>query len=224
MAAPDFKSGPVLLAKAGPNGTLGDCPFSHYANFALRARGVEFSVSVVDLSDKPQWFLDLNENGSTPTYVYGGGQSVLKSSGEIVKHADATGTKGTKLIVEDNEHWTRATEVTAPLFKAFVTYVKSKDDKDRIALDAVVLGIDELLKSTPGKFVISDNLCEIDANITPKLHLISVAGKHCLDYAFPGSCAAIGEYMKSIYDTEEWKATIYCDEAIIAGWSKFFAA
>jgi len=217
---PDFKNGPVLLAKQGPNGALGDCPFSHYANLALRARGIEFEVALVDLSNKPQWFLDLNEGGSTPTYV--DGEMVLKSSGDIVKHADDTGKKGSKLIDEDNEYWKRATEVTAPLFKAFVTYVKSKDEKDRIALDSVVTEINELLASTPGKFVVSDELTEIDINMSPKLHLITVAGKHYLGYEFSASCTKIGEYMKSVYDTEEWKATIYSDEAILSGWSKFF--
>lgn len=222
VTAPDFTNGPVLLGKAGPNGELGDCPFTQKVNLSLRARGVDFNMALVDLSDKPEWFLDLSDDASTPAYVDEALGKVLTSSDEIVEHADEVGTKGSKLYAEDNEHWDNAFQVISPLFKAFVTYVKSKEKTDKVELDHVISRINAHLCLVPGRFVISDEISALDANLAPKMHHIMVAGKHHLGYDLPWHCAVLREYMENMMSTEEWKATAYPDETTIWGWSKFF--
>eukprot|EP00171_Calliarthron_tuberculosum_P007618 IDg7618t1 len=176
MAAPDFSTGAVLLAKCGPKGVLGDCPFTQKANMALRVRGVLFDVKLVDLAAKPQWFLDLNEDGSTPTYV--DGTCVLTSSDDIVDYADEVGKSGGALHTESNPKWDVAYDVVAPLFSAFVKLMKNKGDDApfKEQLNNSLAGIDAHLRSVNGRFLISDDLSALDCNLAPKLHHVLVAG------------------------------------------------
>lgn len=222
MAAPDFSNGAVLLAKKGPDGVLGDCPFTQKANMALRARGVHFQVELVDLSAKPDWFLDLNEDGSTPTFVEGA--NVLTSSDDIVEHADEIGKSGSALYSENNPKWDAAFDVVAPLFSAFVKLIKNKGDDAPFMeeLTKTLAAIDAHLRGVEGRFLIGDELSALDCNLGPKLYHVLVAGKHYKGFELPDSLSALSEYMRNIRSTPEWKETAATDDVIIWGWSKFF--
>lgn len=43
------------------------CPFVQRSQVMLREKGVEFEVEYVDLSNKPDWFLELSPTGKVPT-------------------------------------------------------------------------------------------------------------------------------------------------------------
>lgn len=220
-AAPDFTKGPVLLAKTGPNGVLGDCPFTQKANMALRARGLTFDVALVDLADKPLWFLNLNEDGTAPTYV--DGATVLTSSDDIVLYADEKGTKGVKLYDESLAQWDNANDVVAPLFAVFVKLMKNKADDGPFidALTNALLTIDEHLSSCGSRFLVGDHLSALDCNLAPKLQHIMVAGKRYKNYHLP-PVSALKAYMDNVMETPEWKETAATEDVVIWGWSKFF--
>lgn len=221
---PQFNDGPVLIVKQGlEEGQLGDCPFSQKANLALRARGVDFSVFLVSFANKPDWFKDVNANQSTPTYVVG--DDYYTSSGDIVELADKIGSKGTKLL-DENEHWTSATNATKDFFPKFAGYMKSKDPEKEQSfkndLDDVLADINAHLHQVPGRFIVSDNLTAIDCDFAPKMHACILAAKYFKGYTLPFQCSIIKQYMNDIYATDEWKATACTDDIVLWGWSKFF--
>ena len=37
----------------------------------MKAKDLQYEVCLVNLSDKPKWFLELNPKGTVPTYVTG---------------------------------------------------------------------------------------------------------------------------------------------------------
>lgn len=219
--APNFSEGAVLIVKAGPNGKeIGDCPFSQKANMALKARGVPFNVSYVNLKDKPEWFVDLNPDGTTPTFV--DGSNVLTSSDEIVEHADEVGTKGPKLYAEDEgEHWEGAFNATAKFFPALVKLMKNADPAEeealRTTMDDVCNELNNHLRSVPGRFIVSDNLSALDVNLAPKLAMFA-ALKHYKDYSVPWTDAVLVQYFNNVKDTDEWKETACPEDVLIWGW------
>lgn len=221
-AAPDFSNRSVLLAKQGPSGELGDCPFTQKANLALRFRGVPFDVELVDLSEKPDWFLGLNEDGTTPTFVTE--RTVITSSDDIVEYADSNGTKGSSLIDEENPRWSTAYDLVAPIFGSFVKLMKGKERLDDLAnaLLSVLSALDNYLSKSKGKFLLGDNISALDCNLAPKLFHIIVAGKHYRDFEVPQNLTALYEYLKNMEATDEWKATACAPDVVVWGWSKFF--
>eukprot|EP00960_Hanusia_phi_P030610 748733-Hanusia_phi.AAC.3 len=63
---------PSLDAKRGQqDGILGDCPYTHKAQMAMKAKDLQYEVCLVNLAEKPKWFLELNPKGTVPTYVTG---------------------------------------------------------------------------------------------------------------------------------------------------------
>ena len=43
------------------------CPFVQRSQVLLREKGIDFEVDYIDLSNKPEWFLDLSPTGKVPT-------------------------------------------------------------------------------------------------------------------------------------------------------------
>lgn len=219
--------GTTLFIKAGPDTTsIGDCPFSQKANLALRFKKVDFGVHVVNLADKPQWFLDLTEQGSTPVFL--DGAHAIGDSDEIVDHADKAGTSMPDLILnrEDDPNWDAAFDAVSPIFGSMVRFLKNKDDAEdaklRSALANALVGLNTYLKSVNGPFILGDKVSALDCNLAPKLKHASVAPKHYKNFEFPSECTAVTDYLTRFEQLDEWKATSCPDETIIWGWSKFF--
>lgn len=225
-APPSFDDGMVLFAKAGPGGdVLGDCPFTWKANLGLRFKDTDFSTFYIDLANKPEWYLDLNEEGSTPTFV--DGSHAVGDSDEIMEYADKIG-RNQKLTLwrEDDKNWDSAFDAVSPVFRAFVQLIKNKDQENEQTLTAgltdALRGVDTFLRKVEGPYLLGDTICALDCNLAPKLQHVSVAGKHYKDYEIPAQFSDLAAYMERIHATEEWKASACTDDVIIWGWSKFF--
>lgn len=67
------------------------CPYVQRAAIALMEKGVEFSRRNVDLSNKPQWFLDLSPLGKTPVLQVRAG--VVFESAVILEYLEETQPK-----------------------------------------------------------------------------------------------------------------------------------
>lgn len=63
------------------------CPFVQRVTALLEAKGLEYQVEYISLSDKPQWFLDISPNGQVPVMVTEGGV-VLFESEAIVEYLE----------------------------------------------------------------------------------------------------------------------------------------
>lgn len=218
--------GTTLFIKAGPDTTsIGDCPFSQKANLALRFKKVDFGVHVVNLAEKPQWFLDLTEQGSVPVFLEGA--HAIGDSDEIVDHADKAGSVPDLVLNrEDDPNWDAAFDAVSPIFGSMVRFLKNKDDAEdgklRSALADALVGLNTYLKSVNGPFILGDKVSALDCNLAPKLKHASVAPKHYKNFEFPSECTDVTDYLARFEQLDEWKATSCPDETIIWGWSKFF--
>lgn len=214
--------GTNLFIKAGPDGGIGDCPFSHKANLALQFRKVSYDMHPIDLSNKPQWFLDLTEAGSTP--VYSSNSKTLTDSEEIIQFADKIGEGDVVLSREDDANWDKAMDVISPLLGSMAQFLQNKDkssDADlRKEFSDALKSLNSFLESTDGPYVLGDKVSALDCNLAPKLKHISVAPKHFKNFEIPEECAAVIDYLHMFENLEEWKATSYTDDVIIWGWSQ----
>lgn len=215
----------TLYVKAGPGGaTRGDCPFSMKAMLALAAKDIAFDERWVDFAAKPDWYLELNPDGTVPTLVCSDAE-VIASSDETVAWADEVGGAPLRLYREESELWLPAAAVIAPVFSAFAKLMKSTDEAEHAALKAALAealaAVDAHLEKSAGPYLLGDELSAMDLNLGPKLQHIVVAG---------GKYRGVGidEYpnlvklRNALLETDAWKASAVDDEVIIAGWSRFF--
>ncbi|MEM7025862.1 MAG: glutathione S-transferase family protein [Pseudomonadota bacterium] len=55
------------------------CPFVQRVTALLEAKGIDYELEFISLSDKPQWFLDLSPNGQVPVLITDSGKALFES-------------------------------------------------------------------------------------------------------------------------------------------------
>lgn len=55
------------------------CPYAERSRILLHEKGVSFTLTNIDLSNKPDWFLELSPRGKVPVLV-SGGQAIFEST------------------------------------------------------------------------------------------------------------------------------------------------
>ncbi|EKX43090.1 hypothetical protein GUITHDRAFT_153349 [Guillardia theta CCMP2712] len=214
----------VLYAKRGQHdGILGDCPYTHKAQMAMKAKDLQYEVCLVNLSDKPKWFLELNPKGTVPTYVTAEGK-ILTESDDIIQWCDLQEPKDFKMFQRPggDEVWNVAKEV----FPAFGEYMKNKDvsrnDELKAKLDAKLAALDSFLKGRNGPLLLGEQISAEDCKLTPQLYHISIAVPHYVKYDALEKYDNIKKYLNSAMQTDAFKKSAYTPETVIWGWSKFF--
>ena len=65
------------------------CPFVQRVTALMEAKGLDYDIEFIDLSDKPQWFLDISPNGQVPILITDDGTALFESDA-IVEYIEET--------------------------------------------------------------------------------------------------------------------------------------
>ncbi|CAN1257683.1 Glutathione S-transferase DHAR2 [Linum perenne] len=60
----------AVKAATGAPDLQGDCPFCQRVQLTLEEKKVPYKLHLVNLSDKPQWFLDISPEGKVPVVKF----------------------------------------------------------------------------------------------------------------------------------------------------------
>jgi len=199
---------------------LGDCPFTQRANLAFKIKKVPSTYILIDLGNKPKWFLTLNPAGTAPTLQFG--DQVIADSREIVLHLDATHPEPSLQPPGNKE----AEEVTGNIFNVFSAYAKHFKEpgaKEAEAnFTAELQKIDKFLEQGKGPFLCGASWSVADCSLVPRLYHISTVAEHYMDYTKHKDMPHLMKYMQHTFATEEFKQTDYPPEWILVGWAKYF--
>ncbi|KAG8501485.1 hypothetical protein CXB51_003984 [Gossypium anomalum] len=130
----------VKAAVGAPN-VLGDCPFSQRALLTLEEKKISYKMHLINISDKPQWFLEISPEGKVP---------VVKFDDKWVADSDViVGILEEKYPQPCLKTPPQFASVGSNIFGTFVTFLKSKDAKDgsEQALLNELKALDEHLKA-----------------------------------------------------------------------------
>lgn len=215
MAAPQ----PVdILVKAavGEPDKIGDCPFSHRVLLTLEEKGVQYNAKYVDLTNKPDWFLEINPEGKVP---------VIKHEDKWVPDSDVI----TQILEEkfpDPCLQTPAEKaaVGSKVFSSFVKFLKSKDPSDgsEEALVAELKALNDYLKDN-GPFINGDKISSADLSLAPKLLHMQVALGHYKKWSLPDDLPYLKSYIEALHARESFVKTKPAEEHVVAGWQKHVA-
>ncbi|GLT88961.1 hypothetical protein SLE2022_069670 [Rubroshorea leprosula] len=111
-----------VKAAVGAPDVLGDCPFSHRVLLTLKEKKIPYKMHLINVSDKPQWFLEISPEGKVP---------VVKFDDKWVPNSDV-------IVGILEEKYPEPSLVTPPefasvgskIFGVFVKFVKSKEPND----------------------------------------------------------------------------------------------
>ncbi|XP_048326128.2 glutathione S-transferase DHAR2 isoform X2 [Ziziphus jujuba] len=177
----------AVKAAAGAPDVLGDCPFCQRVLLTLEGKKVPYKLILINLSDKPKWFLEVNPEGKVP---------VVKFDDKWVSDSDViVGILEEKFpepaLVTPSEF----SSVGSKVFGAFVTFLKSKDPSDgsEQALLAELKALDEHLKAH-GPYVAGEKVTAVDLALAPKLYHLDVALGHFKKWTVPADLTHLHKY------------------------------
>lgn len=215
----------VLYVKAGRDGiSFGDCPFSHraYNMYATLKMSGQFQLVMIDTTNKPDSFLQINPDGKVPLLVdKEKDNKIITDSGDITAYIDH------EFPEPDLQQSYGGPGVAAMsgIFGKFAYFFKNKDDslEQRAKLDLIneLKKLDDFLSSpdNKGRFMLSDTFCEIDCTILPKLRHVQVAGS-MKDFFIPKEFSALRGYIGRGESYDVFKSTCPPDAEIQHGWGR----
>ncbi|KAG5533307.1 hypothetical protein RHGRI_027485 [Rhododendron griersonianum] len=201
----------IVKAAAGAPDVLGDCPFSHRVLLTLEEKKIPYKVQLVNLSDKPQWFLEQNPEGKVP---------VIKFEDKWIPDSDViVGIIEEKYPDPPLSPPPEAASVASKIFPSFIKFLKSKDPSDGTeqALLDELKALDEHLKEH-GPYINGENVCAVDLSLAPKLYHLEVSLDHFKSWKIPESLTHVNNYIKLFFSRESFKKTVAAKEYVIAGW------
>ncbi|PSS33367.1 Glutathione S-transferase [Actinidia chinensis var. chinensis] len=111
-----------VKAAAGAPDVLGDCPFSQRVLLTLEEKKVPYKMHLINVSDKPQWFLEASPEGKVP---------VIKFDDKWIPDSDViVGLIEEKYPNPPLSSPPEVASVGSKIFPSFVKFLKSKDPSD----------------------------------------------------------------------------------------------
>ncbi|KAH7672682.1 Glutathione dehydrogenase (ascorbate) protein [Dioscorea alata] len=216
MASATAAPSPIQLcvkAAAGDPDTLGDCPFSQRVLLTLEEKKVPYEMKLINVSDKPEWFLEISPEGKVPVLQSHGGEWVPDS--DVITQIIEEKYPSPSLVTPP-----ACASVGSKIFPSFVKFLLSNDPSDgsEQALVDELHGLDEHLKEH-GPFINGENISAVDLSLAPKLFHMEIALDHFKGWKVPEDLTNLHEYMKLLFNRESFIKTKPTKEHLIAGWA-----
>ncbi|KAG6491041.1 hypothetical protein ZIOFF_052373 [Zingiber officinale] len=202
-----------VKAAVGAPDTLGDCPFSHRVLLTLEEKKIPYDLKLIDVSNKPDWFLAISPEGKVPVLKADDDQWVPDS--DVITQILEEKYPNPPLVAPQEY-----SSVGSKIFSSFVKFLKSKDANDgsEQALIDELQALDEHLKAH-GPYINGDNISAVDLSLAPKLFHLVVALDHFKGWKVPENLSYVHAYMKNLFERESFCKTKAAKEHVIAGWA-----
>lgn len=209
----------LSFLQASPDGkSLGDCPFTQRANLAFKVKKVPTTYILINLSNKPKWYLTVNPAGTAPALAFG--DRTITESSEIVQYLDST-YPSPSLKPKGTEE---AESVTGNIFNLFSAWAKHFKDSSASQADftAELQKIEAFLAKGTGPLLCGAAWSVADCSLVPRLYHITAVADHFMHYSKLKDMPNLARYMQYAFSTDEFTATDYPREWILKGWAKYF--
>jgi len=228
-----------LYCKSNSDGTqIGSCPESQFVQMVMLKKGLSYTVrpvtSAAALPEAISQALPQKQKGKGKGKGVSG-LPVLRHKGEVVTDALAIAefierTYPHSSLTRQGVHsYQEVLERTSAFFPTVTAWIVNKDASKEATLqadtEAALDQLDELIRTTPGKFICGIEMTLADLLLAPQLYHAMAALEHFKDYQFyhisgTPSRPALEHYMSRLFDLEEFndKKAYYNVDAVISGW------
>ncbi|CAH9094951.1 unnamed protein product [Cuscuta epithymum] len=199
----------VVTDKLLLNGRPG--PFTQRVLLTLEEKHLPYDLKLVDLRNKPEWFLDVSPEGKVP---------VVKIDENWIPDSDVI----TQALEEKFPNPSLKTpperaSVGSYIFPKFIGFLKSNDtgDGSEHTLLEELTAYDDYLKEN-GPFINGKLVSAADLSLGPKLYHMEIALGYYKKWSVPDSLAYVKAYMKDMFSRDSFVITRALEDDIIEGW------
>lgn len=177
----------------------------------LEEKHLPYEAKLVDLANKPDWFLQISPEGKVP---------VLKLDDKWIPDSDVI-TQALEEMFPEPPLATPPEKASAgsKIFSKFIGFLKSKDPSDGTeqALLDELSAFNDYLKEN-GPLINGKEVSAADLSLGPKLYHLEIALGHYKHWSVPDSLTYVKSYMKTIFSLESFIKTRAQPEDVIEGW------
>lgn len=212
---------PALLTKAAKDGSLGDCPFTHYARMCLHFAGIDYELRPTKREDKPVWHVKdkpHGHGGSMPCWCpeWPDGTGAISESSAIADMAMPRGEADKAAL---------AAAMEAKLFPSIAKFIKNTHDGEDVALkeglDSALAALEAHLRVSGAPYFSGEAPGHADAWVATKLYALDVAGGHFKGFALDDEkLCKFAEYKVRVFALPAFTSTAYSPAEAIAGWGE----
>ncbi|KAJ8339428.1 hypothetical protein SKAU_G00362140 [Synaphobranchus kaupii] len=211
-----------LFMKASDDGeSVGNCPFCQRLFMILWLKGVNFTITTVDMKKAPDVLKDLAPGSQPPFVIFN--DEVLTDTNKIEEFLEDTlaPPQYPKLCCRYKD----SNRAGDDIFHKFSSYIKNPNPGCNDTLEKNVLRslmkLDQYLM-TPLPYELDQNpdvvqssrhyldgnsLTLADCNLLPKLNIVKVVCKRYRDFEIPAALTALTRYLEQAYKQEEFRQT-----------------
>ncbi|CAN0909417.1 Glutathione S-transferase DHAR2 [Linum grandiflorum] len=202
----------AVKAAVGAPDLQGDCPFCQRVQLTLEEKKIAYKLHLVNLSDKPQWFLDISPEGKVPVVKF---DDKWVADSDVIVGIIEEKYPEPSLVTPDE-----FASVGSKIFISFINFLKSKDSSDGTeqALVEQLKALDEHLKAH-GPLVAGEKISGVDLSLAPKLYHLETALGHFKKWTIPQDLTQVHSYLKTLFSRESFQKTKPEKEYVIAGWA-----
>ncbi|KAK4751927.1 hypothetical protein SAY87_020725 [Trapa incisa] len=190
---------------------LGDCPFSQRILLTVEEKQLSYSMKLVDMGNKPEWFLKINTEGKVP---------VIKIDEKWIADSDViTQTLEEKFPSPPLATPPEKAPVGSKIFSMFIGFLKSKSPSDGTELQLLneLTSFNDHIKEN-GPYINGKEVSAADLSLGPKLYHMEIALSHYKSWAIPDSLPYVKSYMQNVFSRDSFVKTRALKEDVIAGW------
>lgn len=177
----------------------------------MEEKHVPYDMKMVDLSNKPEWFLKINAEGKVPVVKF---DEKWVPDSDVITHALEDKYPEPPLATPPEK-----ASVGSKIFSTFIGFLKSKDPKDgteQVLLDELSTFNDYLKENGP--YINGEKISAADLSLAPKLYHMKIALGHFKNWSVPDSLPFLKSYMENVFSRDSFKNTEAQTEDVIAGW------
>lgn len=219
-----------LFIKASDDGEgVGNCPFCQRLFMILWLKGVNFTLTTVDMKRAPEVLKDLAPGSQPPFLICN--EEVRTDTNKIEEFLEETlaPPQYPKLCCRYKESNTAGDDI----FHKFSAYIKNPNPglndmlekkflKSLMKLDQYLqtplpYELDHKPDSSVSKrdYLDGNTLSLADCNLLPKLHIVKVVCKKYREFEIPTALASLCRYLAKAYERDEFRHTCPNDSEIL---------
>ncbi|NP_001188118.1 chloride intracellular channel protein 3 [Ictalurus punctatus] len=219
-----------LFIKASDDGEgVGNCPFCQRLFMILWLKGVNFTLTTVDMKRAPEVLKDLAPGSQPPFLLYNG--EVRTDTNKIEEFLEETlaPPQFPKLCCRYKESNSAGDDI----FHKFSAYIKNPNPglndmlekkflKSLMKLDQYLLTpLPYELDKNPNvtqstrSYLDGDSLTLADCNLLPKLHIVKIVCRKYRDFGIPAALTGLTKYLEKSYQRDEFRYTCPNDAEIL---------
>lgn len=206
--------------------SAGTCPFAQRTRMVLLEKGIDFSLTEIDLDAKPAWFLQISPYAKVPVIRHG--DAVLWESAVINEYLEEVFPEPA-LLPRDPVRRAQArvwidfanVRMVPHVYKMMLRQDEEGQDLHQHKLTEAVLAMEQGLRDlSAGPYWLGEQPTLVDFTFLPHVQRF-VALEHYRGFVIPASCERLLLWRDAMFALPSVQATRPPDALLIANWAKY---